>query len=92
MGGGSYGTLTLTFSQAMDASTVTTPNLSSALTLSNGHTFGTGATVSWNAADTVLTIGPGSGATVAHGDTITLTGVTDVAVNPTVSPVTLPAP
>ena len=88
--GGSDGTVTLTFSQPMDTSSVTTATLSTVLTPSSGHTFGAGATANW-VSDTELEIALGSGATLASGDTITVAStVTDTAGNPVAGPITVP--
>lgn len=89
--GGSNGTLTLTFSQAMDESTITTANLSTVLTPSSGHTFGgSGLAANW-LSSTELQIDLGSGATVASGDTIAVANtVTDGAGNPVASTISVP--
>ena len=87
--GGSNGALTLTFSQPMDPSVVTTANLSTVLIPSTG-TFGAGATADW-ISDTELEIDLGSGAAVASGDTITVaSSVTDTAGNPVAGPIPVP--
>lgn len=63
-------TLTLTFSETMATSTITTGNADTTLALSNGHTFGTSPGVSWNTTGTLLTITLGASPTVASADTI----------------------
>lgn len=63
-------TLTLTFSETMATSTVTTGNVDTVLGLTNSHTFGTSPTVSWNTAGTILTLTLGTSPTVATADTV----------------------
>jgi hypothetical protein len=53
------------------------------ITLNNSHTFGTGASASWNTAGTQLSITLGTGATIVLGDVITLIGLSDLAGNST---------
>lgn len=90
MSGGSYGSLTLTFSQPMDTTTAPASSVLGDLPLSNGHTFGTGATASWNGTGTVLTVDLGSGTTVAAGDTVTVaSSVTDTFGDPVAGSVTV---
>ncbi len=76
----------ITFSEAMDKTTINSSNADSQLGLNNGHTFGTtgaGMSTVWNTAGTILTITLGSDITVAFGDTIDpLSSVTDIASNP----------
>ena len=87
-GGSTYGTLTLAFSQPIDTATLPASGFTADLTLSGGHTFGTGATASWNGTDTVLTIDLGSAATVAPGDTVAVApGVRDAAGSPVPGPI-----
>ena len=63
-------TLTLTFSETMATSTITTGNVDTTLALSNSHTFGTSPSVSWNTAGTVFTLTLGTSPTVASADTV----------------------
>ncbi len=63
-------TLTLTFSETMATSTITTGNADTSLGLSGSHTFGTSPTVSWNTAGTVLTLTLGTSPTLATADTV----------------------
>lgn len=63
-------TLTLTFSETMATSTITTGNAITTLALTNSHTFGTSPGVSWNTAGNVLTITLGTSPTLASGDTV----------------------
>ncbi len=65
-------TLTVTFSKAMDTSTIGGLNVDSRLGLSNGHTFGVtnDSMVVWSVGDTVLTITFGSGVNVSENDTL----------------------
>lgn len=51
------------------------------VTINNSHIFGTGATASWSADGTQLTITLGTGTTIATGDIVTLVGVSDLAGN-----------
>jgi hypothetical protein len=77
-------TLVLTFSEAMNVSTVrnnTAANLVTDLALSGGHTFNS-TNIVWSAGNTVLTITLGSSTTVADGDTINpANSVTDAVGN-----------
>lgn len=63
-------TMTLTFSETMATSTITSGNVDTTLALSGSHTFGSSPTVSWNTAGTVLTLTLGTSPTVATADTI----------------------
>ena len=70
-------TLTITFNQPMNESTLTASNFATVLTPSSGHTFGTGASGAWTST-TTFAITLGTGATVAAGDTIAVaSSVTD---------------
>lgn len=51
------------------------------VTINNSHVFGTGATASWSADGTQLTVTLGASATIATGDIVTLVGVSDLAGN-----------
>ncbi len=51
------------------------------VTINNSHVFGTGATASWSADGTQLTVTLGTGATIVTGDIVTLVGVSDLAGN-----------
>lgn len=51
------------------------------VTINNSHVFGTGASASWSADGTQLTITLGASATIATGDIVTLVGVSDLAGN-----------
>ncbi|WMW81726.1 DUF4214 domain-containing protein [Undibacterium cyanobacteriorum] len=49
--------------------------------ITNSHSFGTGASVSWSSDGTQMTLTLGTGTTVAVGDIISLIGVSDLAGN-----------
>lgn len=78
-------TYSFRFSEPMDKSTITTGNVNTKLSLSNGHTFGTtgnGMGIEWNKAGTILTVTLGSDNTIAENDTTSAqSSVTDVAGN-----------
>ncbi|MGI6589437.1 MAG: Ig-like domain-containing protein [Candidatus Iainarchaeum sp.] len=80
-------TLTLTFSEPMDTSTLTTANpvtLATELGLSGGKIFGaTNFGTAWSAGNTILTITLGDETDIIHGTTMDPdVAVTDVAGNP----------
>ena len=89
-------TLTLTFSEVMATTTITTANIDTVLGLTNSHTFGTtgnGLAISWNTAGNKLTITLGTDTTATGADTLDpTTAVKDAVGNAdaTPSPVTLP--
>lgn len=64
-------TVTVTFSGAVNTPTLAT------FARNNSHTFGTGATGSYSSATNTYTITLGTGASIATGDTLTVSGVTD---------------
>jgi hypothetical protein len=72
------GKVAITFSGPIKATGVTPANFN----LNNGHSFGTGATGAWDSSTNTYTITLGSGATVAAGDTVTTSGITDPAGQP----------
>ena len=82
----STGSLAVTFSQAVNQSSLTSTNFGAALALSSGASYGTGATGSLSGS--TFTIVPGTGA-VLTGATITPSGVTDAAGNPITGSVTV---
>lgn len=92
--------LSFGFSEPMNKTTVTTSNVDTELSLSNGHTFGStghGLAVSWNTVGTVLNVTLGTDNTIASGDSVSAaSAVTDLAGNldntplPFDVPVTLP--
>lgn len=89
--GGTNGSLTVLFTQAMDTSTVTDANLATALTLSGGQSFGTGATAAWSNVGRTLTVTLGSGARFMGGDTLSFApGVTDATGNQVAGPIVVP--
>jgi len=49
--------------------------------VNNSHSFGSGASVSWSADGTQLTLTLGASTTIASGDIVTLVGVSDLAGN-----------
>ncbi|MCK4241244.1 MAG: hypothetical protein KAX30_06445 [Candidatus Atribacteria bacterium] len=74
-------TITFTFNDEMEKSTITSSNVASRLPLSAG-TYGTGPTVSWNTAGTVCTVTLGTSPTIVSGTTVNpSSSVTDVAGN-----------
>ncbi|MCB1178108.1 MAG: hypothetical protein KDK36_11055, partial [Leptospiraceae bacterium] len=79
-------TLTITFSEPTNKA-ITTANLSSILTLSNGHVWGGVSSADWNANGNVLTITfSGSGSTIAVNDYITIQNtLADTATSPNIS-------
>lgn len=74
-------TITFTFDEEMEKSTITSSNFPSRLPLSAGN-YGTGPTVSWNTAGTVCTVILGTSPTIVYGTTVNPSSlVTDVAGN-----------
>jgi ribosomal 50S subunit-recycling heat shock protein len=74
-------TITFTFDDEMDTSTITSSNVSSRLPLSAGS-YGTGPTVSWNTTGTVCTVTLGTSPTIVSGTTVNpSSSVTDIAGN-----------
>lgn len=63
-------TLTLTWSEAVAASSLTSGNVNTKLPIT-GHTYGTTPGISWNTGSTVLTLTLGTGATIVHSDVVT---------------------
>lgn len=80
----------VTFSEAIDTTTIDTSNVDARLGLNNSHTFGTagaGMGLAWNAGNTILTITLGTNSTVATGDTIDpIVAVTDAFGNADATP------
>jgi len=77
-------TLVFTFSETMNASTVTAANVDTALPITGtGTTYGTTATAAWSTTDTVMTVTLGTGVDIVSGDTVnpaaTVTDVADLA-------------
>jgi len=74
-------TITFTFDDEMEKSTITSSNVSSRLLLSAGS-YGTGPTVSWNTTGTVCTVTLGTSPTIVSGTTVNpASSVTDIAGN-----------